>query len=174
MKYFFNIPAILFIMLLSVKANAQMKFSANAKVIQLPEDSLLKEFENKIYYTFYGQGYRKNNTTYTIMKVDINWDGKVTGINFSDSADSSFVNAWTNSKIGHDDKATLERYAQIKAYKSVSLLIPINYQYGYPVKQKDLSPGERDALMKFNNKNFSGKAIMFDPIKISVLGKGDM
>ena len=112
--------------------------------------------------------------TITMLKIDIDWNGKVTGINFSDSADSVFVKAWVNKKSNHDDKATLERYAKVKNYKNAALLMPVSYQPNYEVKQGTFSYNTLDKLMVFNRRQFSGNAIMFEMMKIIVLSKGNM
>ena len=154
---------------------AQIKLQHDPKIKQTMEDSLFNQFRNTIYYSFYNPAYISNTTTtLTIMKVDINWQGKVTNMGFSDSADSTFVKAFNNHPKWYDDKATLEKYAKVMSLTNISLLIPINYEPNYPDQHKVFSYDELEGLMKFGKKSFTGKCIMFEPINISVLSKGNM
>jgi hypothetical protein len=155
------VPFLLITLLCANNLKAQIKLpKANLKVTQLPEDSLLKEFQNTVYYTFYNPTYMQTTVpTFTMLKIDIDGTGKIAGIDFSDSADPSFTKAWSDKKNVHDDKATLQQYAKIKGYYNVSLLMPVSYQPNYPNQKK-----------VFTN----GKAILLEPINIVVLSKGNM
>src|SRR4051812_39305891 len=109
MKSMFKILFIVLIQFLCVSGlQAQnLKVKTNAIIHQSAEDSLIKEFSNTLYHTYYNPTFMQVTTaTFTMLKIDIDWNGKVTGINFSDSADSVFVKAWINKKSDHDDKAT--------------------------------------------------------------------
>jgi hypothetical protein len=182
MKQLFKIFIILAASFFCVKnLKAQEKFTfdkkpiRNNKVKLSVEDSLYSEINNTIYNTFYTPSYMVNKTpVFTVFKVDIDWEGKVISIQFSDSADSTFVKAWLNKPKYHDDKATLERYAKAKSLTNISLLIPVIYEPNYPQQKKVFSYDELEAIMKFNKQNFTGKSIMFSPINIAVLLRGNM
>jgi hypothetical protein len=178
MKLILKIPTFLFLTFLfanCLKAQMKRAYNFNAKIHQSMEDSLLNQFQNTIYNTFYNPEYMSNNTPIaTMMKVDINWEGKVTSISFSDSADSIFVRAFKNHPKWYDDKATLEKYAKVKSLTNISLLIPVNYEPGYPHQRKTFSYDELEGLMKFNKKSFTGKSIVFEPVNIVVLARGNM
>jgi len=176
MKQIIKTLVILFVSLLLLKsANAQLKLGYKPKAKQLPEDSLFNQFRNTVYNSFYNPVYMANTTPVsTMMKIDIDWQGKVTSINFSDSADSIFVKAFKNHKNWYDDKATLEKYAKVMGLTNVSLLIPINYEPNYPNQRKLFSYDELEGMMKFDKKSFTGKAIIFEQINIGVLPKRNM
>lgn len=175
MKTIIKTSTILFILMLLINhVHAQVKptYSHAKKSV---EDSLWGQFQNAVYYTYYNPAYMSNTTTTsTVMKIDIDWQSKVTSIRFSDSADLLFASAFTNRPKWNDDKITLEKYARIMKLTSISLLIPINYEPNYPKQQKVFSYDELEGWMKFDKKSFTGKAIIFEPINISVLSKGNM
>lgn len=179
MKQILKTSVILFVTLLfanclKAQIKADLRYSQK-RVKQPAQDSLFNQFRNTIYNTFYNPVYMSNTTTTsTLLKVDINWEGKVTDISFSDSADSIFVKAFNNHPKWYDDKATLERYAKVMSLTNISLLIPINYEPNYPHQRKILSYDELEGLMKFGKRNFTGKAIMFEPVNIAVLSKNNM
>lgn len=182
MKSFLKVLVILCVSFLNVKnLIAQEKFNANKKGIinktykQSTEDSLYLEISNTIYYTYYNLAYMSNKTpVFAILKVDVDWAGKVTNISFSDSADSVFVKAWQNKPKVHDEKATFERYSKEKLYKNVSLLIPVSYEPQLPNSIKYFTNDYLETYLKFDKKAFVGNAIMLPPIIITVLLKGNM
>jgi hypothetical protein len=138
-------------------------------------DSLYMEISTTIYYSFYATSYMSTSTpTFAILKIDFDKNGKVTDMKFSDSADSSFVKAFENRKKWHDDKATLERYAKIKSYKNISLLIPVSYEPLLPNSTKYYTNAYLESYFKFDKKDFTGNAVMKSPIFIKVLAKGEM
>ena len=141
---------------------------------QTLEDSLFNELNNTIYYTYYNPSYIHNKApVFTILKVDIDWNGKVTLIGFSDSADSTFVKAWINRPKDDDGKATFERYAEVKSYKNVSLLIPIAYETDLPNANKNYTNDYLESYFKFNKKAFTGNAVILSPIIIPILKTGN-
>lgn len=182
MKPFLKVLIISCVSFLCAKnLKAQEKFTTGKKAIinktfkQSTEDSLYLEISNTIYYTYYNPAYMSNKTpVFTILKVDVDWAGKVTNISFSDSADSVFVKAWQNKPKVHDDKATFERYSKEKSYKNVSLLIPISYEPQLPNSNKYFTNDYLETYLKFDKKAFVGNAIMLPPITITVLEKGNM
>ena len=142
---------------------------------QKTADSLFTEISSTIYDSFYTSSYMSTtNSTFTVLKIDINKQGKVTGINFSDSADSTFVKAYTNRKKWHDDTATLEKYAKINSYTDLSLLIPVSFEPNYPYQKKLFSYDELESIMKFGKNSFTGKSVLFSLIRITVLPHGNM
>jgi hypothetical protein len=154
---------------------AQEKNQNMERFNQKAADSLFTEISNTIYDSFYTSSYMSTtNSTFTVLKIDINKQGKVTGINFSDSANSTFVKAYTNRKKWHDDTATLEKYAKMNSYTDVSLLIPVSFEPNYPYQKKVFSYDELESMMKFDKKNFTGKSILFSLIRITVLPHGNM
>ena len=138
-------------------------------------DSLIGEFENSIYDSFYNPAFwaKSNTPRFTVFKIDIGQDGKVKGMGFSDSADTLFVNAFLNRKKYHDDIATLEKYAKAKSYSNVSILIPVSYEPSYSSRQS-FYYDKMESIMKFDKKDFEGKAILLSPIKIAVLSEHNM
>jgi hypothetical protein len=138
-------------------------------------DSLYLEMDNTIYNSFYDSSYFSTLTpTFTILKIDINKRGKVTGIQFSDSADTVFVKTYLNRKKWHDDKATIEKYAKVKSYKGISLLIPVSWEPNYPNQKKIFSYDEMEGIMKFNGKDFTGQSVLLQPIYIRISPNGNM
>jgi|GEM_PF-6123628 len=178
MKPILKTTAILFVSLLltnCLKAQTKPVFNYNPKIKHSVADSLYNQFQSDVYYSFYNPTYMSNTTTTsTIMKVDIDWQGKVTDINFSDSADSIFVKVYRNHLKIHDDKVLLEKYAKSKSLTNISLLIPVNYEPNYPHQRKTFSYDELEGLIKFNKRSFTGKSIIFEPINIAVLTRGNM
>jgi hypothetical protein len=181
MKQIFKVLVILFTSFLWMKdSNAQMKpawsfkpskMKSTLSFKQSTEDSLINKFQNNIYYSFYNPSYMVNTVaTFTILKIDINRQGKVTNIQFSDSADSTFVKAYLNYNKDQDNKTTLEKYAEIKSYKDISLLIPISYEPNYPYQKKLFSYDELESMLKFNQQVFVGKSMVFSPIIIAPTG----
>lgn len=138
-------------------------------------DSLIAEFENSIYNCFYNPKFwsKSNTPTFTVLKIDINKLGKVKNIRFSDSADTVFVNAFTERPKYHDYKATLEKYAKIKLYRNISMLIPVSFEplYG-PIRS--LNFDKIESLMKFDKKDLTGKIILLPAIRIKVLPEHNM
>jgi hypothetical protein len=161
--------------------SAQVKLNTDIKTIRkenfkLSEaDSLYHEIDNFIFGTFYTPSYMSTKiSTFSILKVDIAWGGKVTDIRFSDSADSTFVKAWNDKLKTYDIKATFEKYAKAKSYEYVSLLIPISFEPQQPNSDKHYTNGYLESYLKFDKRPFEGKAIMLSPIFITVLSKGNM
>jgi hypothetical protein len=155
--------------------SAQINLPPNKKFKQPLADSLLREIDNDIYYTYYSPAFMSNKVpVFTMLKVDIGWDGKVTSIQFSDSAGPDFIKAYFDRPKGHDIKATLEKYAKIKSYTDVSLLIPVSWEPNYPNQKKVFTYDEMEGIMKFNKKDFTGKSIMFSPIYITLSATGNM
>ncbi|AYL96213.1 hypothetical protein HYN43_013325 [Mucilaginibacter celer] len=111
--------------------------------------------------------------TFAVLKINFDATCKVTDMRFSDSADSTFVKAFENRKKWHNDRATLEKYAKIKGYKDLSLLIPVSFEPRLPDSDKHYTNNYIESYMRFNNKDFEGKAIMMPPIFIRVLAKGE-
>ena len=138
-------------------------------------DSLLVEFENSIYTSFYTPKFWSKNTlpTFTVLKIDIDKNGNVTGIRFSDSADTAFVNAFLQRPKFHNDKSTLEKYAKAKSYSDCSILIPVSYEPSFGSNYSFLYRN-MDSLMKFDSQYFIGKAIILAPIQIRVLSEHNM
>jgi hypothetical protein len=160
-----------FLGITSIKA--QQRFPDIKK--QSYTDSLFSEISGTVYNAFYTPSFMGNKTpTSAFLKIDIDDQGKVSDIRFSDSADSLFVKAWTNRKIIHDDKATLERYAKVKGYKDLSLLMQVNFEPGYPNSNNLFSYGYIEAMMKFNKKLFIGNSVMLRQTNIRILPYGNM
>ncbi|MBB5396353.1 hypothetical protein [Mucilaginibacter sp. AK015] len=162
-----------------LKAQENKKFNTKSIIdknnIEHAEDSLLRIIDNNIYYSYYSPSYMSNKTPiFTMLKIDLDWNGKVTGIHFSDSADSVFVKSYFNNPRNRDIKSTFEKYARLKAYSNISLLIPVNYQPEYPNQKKIFSYEELERSLKFKNQYFIGNSVMFSPINIKVLTKGNM
>ena len=161
--------------LVSSNVKAQDKMLGEGKYKHTVSDSLLTEFSNAVYNTFYTPSYMSTTTpTFAVLKIEIDKNGKVADIRFSDSADSTFVKAFDNRKKWHDDKATLEKYAKLKSYKDVSLLMPVSFEPQQPNSDKHYANGYLESYLKFDKKPFEGKAIMLSPIFITVLSKGNM
>jgi hypothetical protein len=154
---------------------AQEKVLGEGKYRHTASDSLFTEFSGTVYNCYYTPSYMSNSTpTFAMLKIDIDPKGKVTSIQFSDSADSTFVKAFVNRKKWHNDEATLEKYAKIKGYSEISLLIPVSWEPKYPYQKKIFTYEELEGLMKFNSKNFTGKSIIFSPIHIKLSSSGNM
>jgi hypothetical protein len=84
------IPFLLITLLCANNSKAQIELPrANLNATQLPEDSLLKEFQNTVYYTFYNPTYMQT-PTFTMLKIDVDGTGKIGGNDFSDSAGPQF------------------------------------------------------------------------------------
>ncbi|WP_133300231.1 hypothetical protein [Mucilaginibacter terrenus] len=137
-------------------------------------DSLLGVFSNAVYAVVYNPSFWKNNLTQTItfIKVDINKKGVVQGINFSDSADTTFVNEYARKLDFNTLVPTLNKYAKAMSYKNLSLLLPLTYipqQRG----KRAIDPDALNRVMRFNNKYFSGKAILLEPLSMGVLAWGN-
>lgn len=168
--------SILFISFLWLNnTSAQINLNSVKKFKQPLEDSLLREIDNDIYYSYYSPAYMSNKVpVFTMLKIDIGWDGKVTGIQFSDSADSTFAKAYFNNSNANNRKAIFEKYAKIKSYSRVSLLIPVSWEPNYPNQKKIFSYDEMEGMMKFNKKDFTGKSVFFSPIYIRISSSGNM
>jgi hypothetical protein len=174
-KIFFPSLILVMIFLLINKSHAQ-GLSDNKQYVKVPyTDSLYREFVNTIYNAFYNPSYMMTQSpTFTILKIAIDKQGKVADIRFSDSADSSLVKAWKNKPKSHDDVATLEKYAKAKAYKNISILIPVIFEPNAPNLKKQFTYEQAESLFKFNRQSFSGSSIMMSPIPIPVLSDHNM
>ncbi|WP_162996453.1 hypothetical protein [Mucilaginibacter celer] len=161
--------------------NAQVKLNNDIKTIQKSKfkrtaaDSLYLEINNFIYGTFYNPTYWETKTpTFTVLKVDITWDGRVSDMRFSDSADSAFVKAWNDKLQTHDIKATFGRYAKEKSYEYLSLLIPVSFEPLQPKSENHYANKYLESYLKFDKRDFEGEAIMMTPVFVQVLAKGNM
>lgn len=161
-------------------ANGAVAQTTQAKDFILPKqsytDSLYAIICNPIYNSFYNPSYMSSTTpTFTMLKIDIDKNGKVTDIRFSDSADSTFVNAYVNRKKWPNEISTIEKFAKAKEYSDVSLLMPVNYEPNYRPKQtKVFSYEEMENIMKFNKKEFTGKVVKLPSMNIRVLSEHNM
>jgi hypothetical protein len=165
--------------LLANDLSAQIYLNPNKKFKQSLEDSLHMVIDNDIYHTYYSpyiSGYRSNHKepVFTMLKIDIGWDGKVTGIQFSDSADSAFVKAYFNSPRANNRKDIFEKYAKVKSYSRVSLIIPVSYQPNSPNKEGVFSYDNVQSLTKFKGQSFIGPVVLLPTVIISVLSKNNM
>ncbi|EHQ30358.1 hypothetical protein [Mucilaginibacter paludis] len=149
---------------------AQIKLTYNPKRIKpLTEDSLFNDFRNAIYYTYYHPSYMSNKKPiFTMLKITLDWQGKVTDLGFSDSADSVFVNAFANKAKQYDFKATIETYAKVKSLTKISLIIPVYFEPSYEKKEHAFTYGELEGLMKFNKRSFEGPAIFYPEMNIAL------
>jgi hypothetical protein len=99
--------------------------------------------------------------------------GELKSLNFSDCADSLF----TKELLGNPNhlktlQVALQEYARKATYKNISILIPVSYQPNYsPTREMDYKHVE--ALFQFNKRDIVGKTIIFSPIRIKVLSKGN-
>jgi len=174
----FNIFSFLFVsFLLTNTAYAQNAKRYDEKISNRPSytDSLINEFRNTIYYSLYNSNLLANNKTptFTVLKIDIDDKGIVTGITFSDSADTLFVKTFLKRHKYHDDIATLEKYAKAKSYNNISIIIPVSYEPLYDIQNSFIS-NKVEYIMKFDGKDFTGKAIMLAPIRVGMLSKNNM
>lgn len=182
MKQIFKVLSTLFISILwlnNTSAQIKINLKTDTKYKQSLEDSLRMVIDNDIYYTYYSpytSGYRSNHkeSVFTMLKIDIGWDGKVTKIQFSDSADSAFVKAYFNNPRASNRKDIFEQYSKIKSYSHVSLIIPVNYQPDYPNQKKIFSYDEFEGIMKFNGKDFTDQSVFLQPIHIRISANDNM
>jgi len=160
------------LLLLVTISQAQQK-AVNVK--RTNTDSLIRIIDNTIYNTYYNSNYWKKSIipVFTVLKIDITETSNVKRIEFSDSADTLFTKELWRNPAYKNIKTALERYAKNKGYKNISILIPINYEPNYsPVHGVDYKHVE--SLMKFNGKDVIGKTILFSPVRIKVLSKGNI
>jgi len=174
MNIYLKISATL-IMLLCIISSV----SAQNKTFELPKqsysDSLYARICTPIYFSFYTPSYMATTTpTFTILKIEINSQGKVIAINFSDSADSVFVKAYKNRKKYDDEISTLEKYVKAKLYTDVSLLMPVSFEPKYPNSVKDFSYDKMESIMQWNKKEVVGRVIMLPSMNIRILPNGNM
>ncbi len=150
--------------------SAQSKNLLGETIRKSHTDSLYTELNNTVYNAFYNSPYIMTQTpSFTMLKIDIDKNGKVSSINFSDSADSSLINAWQNRRKNRDYKATLEKYALSKYYKDISLLIPLAFEPNAPNSKAHFTYKQIEAVFKFNQQEFIGPSIILPPIFIPVL-----
>jgi hypothetical protein len=179
MKSFNSIVIILLFTLFTKLAYSQQ--NNNKLITKAPfssvsyTDSLINEFKSELYNCLDQSGIRSKivNPTFTVLKIDIDKNGKLTDIKFSDSADTLFIKTYMGRHKYHDDKSTLEKYAKAKSYTNISILIPVNYEPAYNSKNS-FNADKIGDYMKFNKKDFTGKAIMLTPIQIGVLSEHNM
>ena len=182
MKQIFKVLSTLFISILwlnNTSAQIKINLKTDSKYKQSLEDSLRMVIDNDIYYTYYSpytSGYRSNHKipVFTMLKIDIGWDGKVTKIQFSDSADSAFVKAYFNNPRASNRKDIFEQYAKIKSYSRVSLIIPVSYQPNSPNKEGVFSYDNVQSLTKFTGQSLIGPVVLLPTVIISVLSKNNM
>ena len=137
-------------------------------------DSLLTGIDNAIYYSYYNPGFWSKATKpiFTILKIDIDKEGHVGTIRYSDSADSLFANTYLKKVTFPDEKVKIEKYAKIKSYTNTSIVIPVSYEPNY-------GPGCRvdyesiESMLTFNKEAFTGAVILLAPIHIQVLSHGN-
>lgn len=167
------------LLLLVNVANAQQQKKA---IIQPPSahtsyvDSLLNEFRGTVYNSFNNPVFWAKSQTpvFTFLRVDIDKNGKVKNIRFSDSADTLFVAAFSHRPKYHNDKLTLERYAKARTYTDLSIIIPVSYEPSYSPQRDFYEINNMETLMKFDNMEISGKVIILSPVKIGVLPDHNM
>jgi hypothetical protein len=133
-------------------------------------DSLINEYKNSVYECYHNPGFwsKNNKPVFTIIKIEIDKNGDIKDIRFSDSADPLFVNAYLKRVKYHDEKQTLKKYASAKSFKNISILIPVSYEPQYN-PQHSFESNAIENMLKFNNHDFSGDAIILEPLKIGVL-----
>lgn len=154
---------------------AQDKILGEGRYKHTVSDSLITQFYNKVYGCFYNPVYiKKGSVTVTLLKIDIDKNGKVRNMGFSDSADPNFKEAFSQRKTNPDDFDTLAKYAAIKGYVDLSLLIPVYFEPGYPNQYKAFNYEELEDLMKFNKESVTGRIILLQPIIIRVAKSGNM
>ncbi|AMR31571.1 hypothetical protein A0256_09110 [Mucilaginibacter sp. PAMC 26640] len=159
-------------------AQAQQKhpFGLNTRLkAVISKDSLLTDFENSVYRRIYNPDFWNKcyTSTFTVIKIDIDSNSKVTSIKFSDSADSLFTKIYATRKIQFDECTTLSNYAKTKAYKNISIIIPVIYIQNYSA-QTSFNANNVESLLKFGNKAFLGNAIIRPTITIKLLPKGNI
>lgn len=176
MKKFSRTVFVMIVLLMGTnQTKAQKKILDEIRYEHTAADSMLTEFYNKIYGSFYNPTYRLNKiATFALLKIDIDKTGRINSIDFSDSADSSFVNSFAQRSQSEYDKVTLERYAKEKSYKDLSLLIPVIFEPNFPNQKKIFNYDELEGLLRFNKQNFTGKSVILSPIFIKVAVKGNM
>lgn len=96
------------------------------------------------------------------IKIDVGAAGNVAGIELSDGADPVFAKPFYSNK-SRLDMAALKQYVKLRKLKNVSLFIPY---YVIDKQNKDIASNGTKQLMRFKDKDFTGKSIMLDPIKI--------
>src|ERR1700759_1574662 len=138
-----NIAKFLMVFLMSIGfingLKAQKNFGQQT-IKRSVSDSLLVQIKNDIYYSFYNPTYMTNKKpVFTFLKADINWDGNLTSIAFSDSADSTFVNAFSVYATKQNYRETFQKYITVQKLKNVSILIPVNYEPDYSSKDYSVS-----------------------------------
>lgn len=139
-------------------------------------DSLIGVFCNTIYRCGYNPGFWAKCYTpvFTTIKIDIDKKGKLSGVEFSDSADSLFKAEFSKGLNHERDKQILEEYAKAEQLKNVSILIPVYYEPWADVKYKfHLNYGAIEGLLRFNKKPYRGNAIVLPPVRIPVLSTGN-
>lgn len=112
--------------------------------------------------------------TASVLKVDIDISGKVPAITLSDSADPIFRKAFSERKKTEDDYVNLTKYAAIKHYTNISLLIAVYFEPNYPNQKKVFSYEELEGLWKFGGKDLTGTMILMSRIFIRVGNSGNM
>jgi hypothetical protein len=139
-------------------------------------DSLITEFSNTIYNSGYNPAFwaKCYTPTFTVLRIDIAKNGKVSKIGFSDSADSLFVAEFSKGFKPERDKQTLEKYAKAEELKGIAILIPIYYEPWVDVKYKfHFNYGTIEGLFRFNKKAYRGKSIVLPAVRIPVLSIGN-
>ncbi|MBS1520228.1 MAG: hypothetical protein JST50_04470 [Bacteroidetes bacterium] len=138
-------------------------------------DSLMGSFRNSIYSRIYNPAFWSKSTkpAFTMIKISIDINGKVSNIKFSDSADTLFLKTFLSMPKHYNDIAILEKYAAIKSYKNVSILVPVSYEPGYNPNH-NYSYSNLQSLMKFDKKDLVGEVIITPPIIIGVLNEHNM
>lgn len=129
-------------------------------------DFLYKKINDGIYYSYYNPKYmdRPLNTV-TFFKIDIDKRGEVSGISFSDSADSVFVKAYFERQKMYNTMPYIQQFVKQGGYREVALLIPVSFE---AVKPLDTAFKNPEKLMRFSKRDFTGKAIIFPVLNIKI------
>ncbi|MDB5135276.1 MAG: hypothetical protein JWP37_1879 [Mucilaginibacter sp.] len=175
MRTYINLKVVLTICvsLLYASLLSAQKKNKKAPTHKSYADSLMGAFRNSVYGRIYNPAFWSKSymPTLTILKISINKNGKVTDIRFSDSADTLFVKTFANMPKRNDDLSTLEKYALAKSYKDISILIPINYEPNYRA-HRSFDYNNLQLLMRFDKKEFEGKALISPPLLVGVVADG--
>lgn len=107
--------------------------------------------------------------TFATIKIAIDKNGKIITVNISDNTAPSFKQEFVAKKQMYNITA-LRKYIVQQKLKNIALLIPI---WIYFSEDDKLDTKQFQGLMKFNELQFTGNAIIFKPIDDMLVTKSE-
>ncbi len=130
-------------------------------------NNLINKFKKSVQQSLANRDFNSKcyMSTFTVLKIDIDNRGEIKDLNFSDNVDTLFSKSFFLRHTYKNERAILTQYIKLNAYKNISVLIPINYEPFNDV-HRNLYYDSMESFLRFNKKDFTGKAVMLSPIEV--------